>query len=145
MRRHSAIGWDLDLTLIGHKASAAMHDFIRSTPDIRHVIITFRSHGLQDRVWSDLEAELGAAPRSSFAAVANIDDATVFGFRRVNQHRRTGRILGPLSPAEVLYRTWKGRACAELGATVLIDDMTEYVELGCKLHGIELLHPDAFL
>lgn len=144
LRRHRTIGWDLDLTLIGHPASPAMHDFIRATPEIRHLIVTFRSHGAQNHIWSDLAGVDGAPPPSCFAGVVNIDDAIVQAFRRINQHRTSGHYTGPLSPAEALYRSWKGRMCAQWGATILIDDMTEYVALGCTLHGIELLHPNRF-
>jgi hypothetical protein len=144
LRRHAVIGWDLDMTLLGHPAAAAMHDFIRATPDIRHLIVTFRANGTQERIWSDLAAQPHSAGPTSFAAVLTIDDALASGFQRLHRHRAAGLYAGPHSPTEIAYLSWKGQACASWGASVLIDDMTEHVSLGCTTHGIELRHPDVF-
>lgn len=142
---HGVIAWDVDLTLIGHPASPWMHDFIRRTPQIRHLVVSFRAHGAELSVWDDLEGVPGAAARSCFAALHTIDHDLAARFQRLARHRRAGLYAGPPCPDEMRYLTWKGRICAEAGAGVLIDDMTEHVRLGCEAHGVALLHPDAFL
>jgi hypothetical protein len=142
---HAVIAWDLDMTLLGHQASPALHNFIRSNPQARHLIITFRAHGAQAEIWSDLAAATGTADPSCFAAVVNIDDELAGHFQRLARQRHAGLFAGPLAPAELAYLTWKGRICAEHGATVLIDDMTEHVRRGCEMHGVALLHPDTLI
>lgn len=144
LRGHATIAWDLDMTLIGHPASDALHDFIRATPHIRHVIVTFRSNNIRDTVWADLACLPTAAPRHCFLAAETIDDALADRFQRLRRYRAQGLYAGPPSPAERLYLHWKGEACARWGATVLIDDMTDHVKLGCTASGIQLLHPDVF-
>ncbi len=133
------------MTLLGHAASPALHDFIRNNPQTRHLIITFRAHGAQAEIWSDLARVTGTADPACFAAVVNIDDDLAAHFQRLARHRKAGLFAGPLAPAELAYLTWKGRICAEHGATVLIDDMTEHVRRGCELHGVALFHPNALL
>ncbi len=144
LHKHAAIGWDLDMTLVGHPASASLHAFIRATPHIRHVIVTFRSASARAKLRTDL-AEFPLAPDiESFHAVEMIDDALAAGFARLHRNRAHGFFAGPTSAVETAYLSWKGRICAQWGATLLVDDMTEYVRLGCNAHGIQLLHPDIF-
>lgn len=144
LRSHATIGWDLDMTLVGHPASGALHAFIRDTPHIRHVIVTFRPTSTRDSVWVDL-ARLPSAPGAHcFVAAETIDDGVAAAFQRLRRWRAQGLYAGPASPAETLYLCWKGEVCARWGATVLVDDMTDHVSLGCAINGIQLLHPDTF-
>lgn len=141
---HTTIGWDLDLTLIGHPASDALQDFIRATPHIRHILVTFRPTSTRDTIWTDL-ARFAALPLAQcFLAVETIDDDVSVTFQRLQRYRAQGLYSGPPSPVEALYLQWKGVVCARWGASVLVDDMTDHVRLGCVAHGIRLLHPDAF-
>ena len=73
---HQSIGWDFDGTLDGHKKSAKMHAYIRRNPNKKHYIVTFRSHGMQHDVWSDLvdRYEERALQSRNFVAVLNIPD-----------------------------------------------------------------------
>jgi hypothetical protein len=144
LRAHATIGWDLDMTLVGHPASESLHAFIRDTPHIRHVIVTFRPISTRDSVWADL-ARLPTAPAAHcFVAAEMIDDTLAAAFQRLRRWRAQGLYAGPTSPAETLYFRWKGEVCARWGATVLVDDMTDHVSLGCEINGIRLLHPDVF-
>lgn len=144
LRSHATIGWDLDMTLIGHPASDALHRFIHETPHIRHVIVTFRPTSTRDSVWADL-AQLPTAPAAQcFEAAETIDDTLAAVFQRLRRWRAKGLYAGPVSPAEKRYFHWKGEVCARWGATVLVDDMTDHVRLGCEVSGIQLLHPDVF-
>ena len=140
LRRHAVIAWDLDDTLIGHPASPALHAFIRATPDIRHLIVTFRSHRVAETIWRDLKGP----ERELFFAAETIDDEVAAQYQRLHRQRATGLFAGPLCAAELVYLLWKGAVCARRGAGVLVDDLTEQVRLGCARHGIVLLHPDAF-
>jgi len=149
--RHEAIGWDFDNTLIDHPNSAAIHRYIRAHPEKRHVIITFRSFGWQDEVWSSLAACPGAPPRQSFDRLLNMDDARFSPavpesgphVEHARAHDAIRVIEGKLLITDVAsYVEWKGLACRENGLTVLVDDRPECVLPGCARHGIVHVHPD---
>ena len=137
---HAVIAWDLDDTLVGHRAAQAMAAYIRATPEKRHVIVTFRGASQRDRVWRDL----APLDRSHFAALETTDDAEAALVQRLLRQRARGLLAGPETAEETAYLHWKGRVCARLGASVLVDDMTELVRQGCAAHDILLLHPDRF-
>ena len=142
LRGHAVIAWDLDDTLLGHPASHAMHDFIRANPQIRHVIVTFRAAGGQERVWRDLGPNVSA---QSFAGLEMIDETLSQSYSRLWRQRRGHLFAGPETRLESEYLAWKGSVCARWGARVLIDDMTAQVRQGCEIHGVTLLHPDVFM
>jgi hypothetical protein len=145
LRQCSALAWDFDMTLVGHLAAHAMHRFIADTPHIEHMIVTFRSHGIQHRIWGDLASQGGVLGQKHFSRAINIDDHLADTVQRLRRQRAQRLYAGPDSPAERAYRHWKGMVCAQLGAAVLIDDRTEDVKPGCDAFGIALLHPDIFL
>jgi hypothetical protein len=140
LRQHRCIGWDLDNTLLGHRASDKLHDFIRASPDIRHLLITFRT--AQGTIWTDLASQQRAVSADSFSVVETMDPVLATNFMRLQRQRAQGLYAGPMAFCELEYRSWKGRVCARHGASLLIDDMTDYVSLGCERHAISLLHPD---
>lgn len=143
LRGHSAIGWDFDGTLFGHHNSRRMIRFIAKNPALRHVIVTFRSHGSQREVFPLLRADHPTVPvETLFERVVSIPDRLFFRAQRDRYERIMGRRLGPLTPHERLYIEWKGEACRDHGLTVLVDDMTEDVLPGCEMHGILHIHPD---
>lgn len=116
------IGWDVDDTLIGNRNADEIADYIRTNPvGQKHFIITFRSHGMQHRVFSDLEAY--GLDSTHFVSLTNCPDAV---------YEAQGEP----------YREWKGSICAKLGIEVLVDDDTENVAPGCDKHGIKHIHPD---
>lgn len=116
------IGWDVDDTLIGSRHADEIADHIRSNPlDQQHYIITFRSHGMQDHVFTDLKAN--GLDQTHFVSMSNCPDAI---------YEAQG----------ARYREWKGAICAELGIEVLVDDDIENVASGCDKHGIAHIHPD---
>jgi hypothetical protein len=143
LRGHAVIAWDLDDTLLGHAASAAMHDFIRTTPGIRHLIVTFRATPNLASIWADLAGV--SMTEASFVVAETIDETLSAAFLRLQRSRRAGLFAGPLTQLELIYLGWKGAVCSSWGATVLIDDMTEHVRRGCETHGVLLLHPDMFV
>ena len=116
------VGWDVDDTLIGSRHADEIADYIRTNPlDQQHYIITFRSHGMQHRVFRDLAAyDLDS---SHFVSLTNCPDAI---------YEAQGES----------YREWKGGICAGLGIEVLVDDDWENVAAGCEKHGVAHIHPD---
>ena len=150
--QHVAIGWDFDNTLIDHPNSAQIHRYIRAHPEKRHLIITFRSFGWQDEVWSALAACPGAPARGCFHGLVNMDDArfvpavpeTGAHVEHARAHDAIRIIDGRLLITDVeSYVEWKGLTCRKLGLTVLVDDKPECVLPGCSKHGIVHVHPDA--
>jgi len=142
---HMDIAWDFDGTLVGHPASAMLHQFIREHRAIRHVIVTFRTHGTESLVWSELARHRTAPGRTCFDGVLNIADEVWEEARARRERLGFVRHLLPHAPAELRYRRWKGWACSRHGLTALVDDMTAVVAAGCRRYGVALFHPKDFL
>lgn len=140
---YAAIGWDFDGTLIDHSNSERIHEFIRQQVGKRHFILTFRSHGYQNSVFTEMRRSYPLAPGPDcFADMLNISDSAWENFDQAERQRRADQISGPLTPAERYYVEWKAMVCHRLGIPVLIDDRREQVLPGCKKYGIDYLHPD---
>jgi hypothetical protein len=142
LEHHNAIGWDFDETLVRHPYSAAMHAYIKTHPEKRHVIVTFRTHGLQNRVFEELALYPDAPGPEAFDAVLNIADEAWAKFDAHRSARLRGEIGPELTEAETYYLEWKGATCREHGLTVLVDDMVDRVHEGCKKNGIVYVNPD---
>ena len=146
---HGAIAWDFDDTLVGHRASVAMHHYIATHPEQTHVIITFRSHTPQSegeaQLWRDLAQATSLVDASHFAAVMTVDGHLADTIQRLRRLRAKRLFAGPECAMERAYRHWKGMICAKLGARVLIDDRADDVQPGCDAFGVLYLHPDVFL
>jgi hypothetical protein len=122
LAKFTRIGWDVDETLIGSRHAHEIADYIRANPlGQQHYIVTFRSHGMQNRVFFDLEAY--GLDRSHFSSMTNCPD---------HVYEAQGEP----------YRDWKGGICKALGVEALVDDDTENVAPGCDKHGVEHIHPD---
>ncbi|MBD8546064.1 hypothetical protein [Sphingomonas sp. CFBP 8760] len=122
LAKFTRIGWDVDDTLIGSRHAHEIADYIRANPlGQQHHIVTFRSHGMQGRVFRDLEAY--GLDRRHFDSLTNCPD---------HVYEAQGEA----------YRGWKGSICAGIGIEVLVDDDTENVASGCAAHGVEHIHPD---
>jgi hypothetical protein len=145
LRSHLDIAWDFDGTLLDHPASPLMHRFIRENRHIRHVIVTFRSHGTEDLVWSELGRHRSAPDRACFDGVLNVPDEMWETVRDRRKRLGFARHLMPHSSAEQRYREWKGWACWQHGLTALVDDMPAMVAAGCLRYGVALFHPKDFL
>src|SRR5207245_2873808 len=57
-----------------HPASPVLHRFIRSTPRIRHVLITFRHKARSASAWADLAAYEGAPGPEAFHDAVFLED-----------------------------------------------------------------------
>ncbi len=139
---HNAIGWDFDNTLVEHPNSERMHAFINAHPEKRHVIVTFRTHGMVRSIWRELSFYPDAPRSDQFVGILNIDDAAWEAHNRHTMHRHIGRLKGPLTPEETYYVEWKGMICAEHGLTVMVDDRVDHVLEGCRKYGVAFINPD---
>lgn len=145
--QHDAIAWDFDGTLHGHHRSEAMHRYILDHSEKRHVIVTFRSHGMQHDIWDLLADYSGTVPtREHFDGVLNISDEMYERFATQDRIRRMRKLAGqpddPPHADETAYVEWKGRICRQHGLTVLVDDKIDHTEAGCRKFGICFINPD---
>lgn len=140
---YDAIGWDFDGTLIDHINAPTIHQFIQKNLDKRHIIITFRSHGLQRGVFREMIRKYPDAPRQEcFVGVVNISDRAWERFAKNEVSRALGLLNGPLTLGEKYYVEWKGKICGDLQIPVLVDDRPQHVLPGCHKYGIDYVHPD---
>lgn len=135
---HDVIGWDFDGTLIDHPKAQSMHDYILDHPEKTHIIVTFRSHGMERNIWRDLGRENHRAPgRAAFKDVINMSNK-LFEEGYMAQKAVAASIVLPTKE----YLEWKGKVCHDLGITVLVDDMPAMVIPGCDRYGVLHLHPN---
>lgn len=127
------IGWDFDNTLIGHHASKDFWKYIERNPhNQEHFIITFRTNHLFDSVWLDLSGEGSRLRVRHFDGIFGVPEVLYRSF-----------ING--SPLRHRYFEWKGKQCRNQGISVLIDDATDHVALGCDRYGIKHIHPNELI
>jgi hypothetical protein len=142
---YNAIAWDFDETLIDCPASPILWDFIKNNSGIKHVIVTFRSHGLEHAIWRDLERRGAPIGQFDFDGIISVDYDVWEAHNECEEQRRGGALTGPLTESERAYIEWKGEACHENGLSVLVDDKTVHVKQGCDKYGIALFDPLTFL
>ncbi len=141
LKQYRKIGWDFDDTLIDHPLSEAFWDFIATNPYQQdHYIVTFRSGGLETRIFTDLMIRGSSLHTGHFVGIHSIDHALWQDHHLLPAQQRGIILLDQLSDDP--YMLWKGLTCSEQGIEVLIDDMTANVIHGCKKHGIQHFHPD---
>ena len=132
-----SIGWDFDGTIHDHPKSQLMHAYIRDNPEKSHYIVTFRSHGMEKRVWDELAQYPDAPGADAFVEIINMsNDMFVEGY--MSQSSSGQSIVIPT----LAYKEWKGKVCSENGIGILIDDMTHDVFPGCNRYGVVHIHPD---
>jgi hypothetical protein len=133
---HKKIGWDMDQTLIQGRNSERFRAYIAANPHKRHHVITFR-----DREWADLiPIELGTLGLDP-ALIASVENCPAPLHDMFMLHR-SGELEMPKHVAEKAisaFLRWKGRRASELGCTVLVDDMADWVVQGCQAHGVEFV------
>ena len=142
LEKYLNIGWDFDDTLIDHPNSVKMWDFIDHNPyGQKHHLITFRSGGLENRIFGDLAVRGSILIESHFENVFNIDHQVWIDFQTIEPKL----ILSLDDLKDDPYLNWKGEICYAHGIEVLIDDMTFNVLPGCQRHGIDYIHPNDLL
>jgi hypothetical protein len=139
---YAAIGWDFDGTLIDHPKSPLIHEFIRRHPAKKHIIVTFRTHGLQRQMYREMRDRYPDAPNlDCFHDMLNIADRAWIEFTAAAEQRLKG-FNGPLTKAERYYVEWKAMVCHRLGVPVLVDDRRDQVLPGCTKYNVAYMHPD---
>lgn len=133
---HQNLAWDMDGTLNHGPNAERFRAYIAAHPEKRHHVITFRN-----REWADLiELELrtlGLDP-VLIASVENCPEPLHDMFML----HRSGELEMPKHVAEKAisaFLRWKGRRASELGCTVLVDDLADWVVQGCQAHGVEFV------
>lgn len=130
---HDTIAWDVDNTLVNHPKSREMHKYILDNPHKTHHIVSFRSHGMQDNILSDIRRYGSGLNGNHFKSIVNLPN-------HVYENAKTRG-----TPEDIhAYHHWKGKVCKTLGATALVDDDIAKTEVGCVANGIALMHPDNF-
>lgn len=140
LRQYSSVAWDFDDTLINHPRQRDFWQFIRENPfNQTHHIITMRSHGLEERIFIDLERFGSDLTREHFVEVCWLDDTTF------SQYASRNRFM--LLTEDDPYFHFKGETCKRIGAEILIDDMESgnVSVRGCEKHGIPYMHPDELI
>ncbi len=135
---HESIGWDFDNTLIENPYVEDFYQFILDTPEKRHKIVTFRSHGYQDTMFRELRMFEGDPAQDDFDGYVNIPDEMFSDYYDAKLDRKNGLLRGPLTKAENNYRRWKGWVCSTLRLRALVDDNIPDTEPGCAEFGITL-------
>lgn len=143
LERHDRIALDLDGTLIDGQTSPLIQDFVRSNPEKKFWIVTFRTPAQVHTVASEL-ANVGL-PIGDFQRVIPMPERYVMEFEEDQRQRRFARLPGLDTPGvtpfpgEFRYLHWKGYVCKRIGATVLVDDLPRLSQMGCQQFGIELV------
>ncbi len=136
----SSIGWDFDGTLIDNPNSVRIQNYITTHPEKTHSIITFRTHGMQNTIFLELNQKYPNSPdKKHFEYVINFDDERYLRYYFIQRARAAHRFSGPLTPDEIYYRTWKGMVCKQHNIQVIVDDKPEDVLPGCYQYGISFI------
>ena len=130
LQKYQHIAWDLDGVLLDDIRSFHFHTYILEHPEQTHSVVTFRyreDRSLVDNMFDEYRSGL---------SLFRFENERYLPVPKINKHRAL------LSQEEIdEQREWKGLQCREIGAEVLIDDMAELVERGCKRYGIAYFHP----
>lgn len=140
LKDYKRIGWDFDDTLIDHPLSSAFWDFIMQNPyQQEHFIVTFRSGGLETRIFDDLAARESDLEEVHFLAIHSCPHEL---WQDHHLQKPTKLIASLDEIKDDPYVVWKGMICSQNDIPVLIDDMTHNVIHGCRKYGVIHFHPD---
>lgn len=141
--KYAKIGIDFDETLIDHEYSADLWDFIAKNPyNQEFYIVTFRSGGLELRIWDDLAIRGSRLEPRHFAGVLTCPHEIWRDFHYGDAATTTPKLITSLAALDHPYLEWKGMVCADNEIEILVDDMPDMVLGGCRKHGVEYVHPD---
>lgn len=133
---HVRIGIDFDGTLVGHERSVLIQQYIVDHPEKEFHIVTFRTHGMQDKI--KIDHDLWSSSKDTGV---HIDLANFIAVHNISDHMYENHVIVGGDPA---YWAWKARKCAEIGCTIMIDDMAEWIYEEFSRQGILLVSPDDF-
>lgn len=160
LKKHKAIGWDVDKTLINGLWSKHWRAYVTANVDNHdHWIVTFRDDVDTATVFDELEEQYHYPLKKEwFKGIVNLprDIASVYDalpasivtfdftkpatakFNRILEHEGL-----TFEEAKLLVNSlhhWKAKACVELGCTVLVDDLESIVADGCDLYNVEFIN-----
>lgn len=144
LRDYKRIAFDFDETLIDHDLSERFWKYISDNPLGQEFhIVTFRSGGMENRVWDDLRYRGSKLTEEHFKGFHHCPHELWREFHYGGDEIMTpGGIFLPSNNPDHPYLCWKGAICADHGLEVLIDDMPSMVLAGCKKYRIDYIHPD---
>jgi hypothetical protein len=133
---HQKIGWDMDGTLIQGPNADLFRAYIVAHPEKRHHVITFR-----DREWAKVIHHELALVGLDPALIASVENCPEPLHDMFMLSREPGNVVPKVVADRAVhgFLRWKGRRAGELGCTILVDDMTEWVVLGCQENGVTFL------
>lgn len=126
---HGSIAWDLDGTLVDGPKQVFLGAYLVGRRDKGHHLVTFRRSTQREAVESCL-------------AVAGLGLHLFQGVHFCPDPLRDAYDGDGGSGLLNDFKRWKGRAAAEAGCSVLVDDDAELVGDGCRFHGI--VHVDSW-
>lgn len=147
---HDTIGWDMDQTLIKGPNSEFFRDYIVAHPEKTHRIITFRNKSWADTAYDELESYGLVGARSLISSIENCPE-TWHDYYMINTHphyswEKIDMLKRGLVTQDVLdecvhnFLRFKGARCKEVGCTVLVDDLPQWVMPGVNENGITFVH-----
>ena len=148
--KHGIIFWDQDKTLIDGPHSDFFRDYIAHHTEKKHFIITFRDKDWANDIWEELQ-EAGLDARRHIQSVENCPEDIYKSFAveicGKFDHLTEEEKAWVAKVDVATYRRhlseflcWKAMRAKELGGTLLVDDLEDWVIHGCKLHGVEFYH-----
>ena len=147
---HDTIGWDMDKTLIKGPNSEFFRDYIIAHPEKTHRIITFRDRSWASRAYAELEGYGLVGARSLIASIENCPEqwhdyymiATLphYSWDKIDMLNRGQVTQEFLDDCVNKFLRFKGARCKEVGCTVLVDDMPQWVMPGVNENGIAFVH-----
>lgn len=135
---HQIIAWDMDGTLIDGPNAKFFRAYILAHPEKQHHIVTFRTgpalNSMEVAMWKDecvYELFHLGVPHGTIKQTHAMPDHLYHAWAQ----RKTF-----IQETEVAaFLDWKGKTAAEIGATVMIDDMPGMVKKGCRNHGVTFI------
>lgn len=156
LAQHKSIAIDMDDTLVGMPYCKTLRQWIVENHQNHNLwIITFRNNKDAGTVWDEL-AEW-RVPKTCFKGLYNTPqevwnlankgkDGLFWQDRNTRKFERY-MMLNKCTPELMLEWTmlpkmWKAKVASELGCTLLIDDLEDWVKPGCDAYGVQWLHPN---
>jgi hypothetical protein len=147
--KHEKIAWDMDDSLIGGPNSDFFRDYITAHPEKTHHVITFRDLEWANEILEELE-NCGMDARKLILSVENCPEMTHHCYAMSGRLKNEIQIHHHCKDIGISYEEfvehvkafphWKAKRAAELGCTLLVDDLEQLVRPGCEKHGIAFYH-----
>jgi hypothetical protein len=156
---HKIIGWDMDETLINGPHSKRFRKFINNHPEKKHCIITFRDKVDANNIWSELlECDEIPLLKKQFSSLSwmpdyiryhkeewpediqNITYDDILSQTHLELLNKHDFSHDDFNHAWTMLRDWKALECREVFATILVDDLVNLTQEGCKKYNIDFLN-----